>query len=71
MSTKSEGVGCYDKAGPDEPLFVLRAQDMLAADTVNFWIQQARARGVNLEKLAEAERCRDAMHAWPTQGAPD
>ena len=71
MGTKREGVPCYDKAGDDEPLFVLRAQDQFAADTVDHWIRQARAYGCNAEMIAEAERCRAAMRAWPTKKLPD
>lgn len=55
---------CLEKAAPDEPIFVLRAQDMLAPATVRTWIAFARANGVNDEKLAEAERCAQEMEAW-------
>ena len=64
MATKSEGCPCYDAAGDDEPIFTLRAQDVLSPDVVEFWIEQARQRGVNEDKLAEAQRCADAMRAW-------
>ena len=50
MSTKKQGVPCFDNAAPDEPIFVLRAQDRLAAATVRFWAQ-----------LMEASRGRAAL----------
>ena len=31
------GKGCLGKAADDEPVFILRAQDMLAADLVDKW----------------------------------
>ena len=36
MSRKRDGVPCYDKAEPDEPIFVLRSQDLIAPDVVEW-----------------------------------
>ena len=33
---------CRDKAAADEPLFTLRAQDVLAPETVRHWATQAQ-----------------------------
>lgn len=41
MATKSEEImnpnGCLNRAAPDEPIFVLRAHDPLAAGIVDEW----------------------------------
>lgn len=71
MATKRVGVLCYDKADPDEPIFVLRAQDALAADTVRFWAAQAHLRGVDQAKVNEAHRCAELMEKWPIHKLPD
>lgn len=61
------------KIGPDEPIFVLRAQDKTAPDAVRFWAKNAISSGANIEpaKLAEAEQCAQAMEQWPTRKLPD
>lgn len=71
MATKAEGCPSYDKAADDEPIFVLRAQDRLAPETIDHWVRLARERGVSAEKIAEAERCADAMAEWPNRKLPD
>lgn len=63
-STKKEGVSSLEKAGDDEPVFVLRAQDMLAPELVREWVFRARINGVPEEKVAEARRIADAMEDW-------
>lgn len=70
MSTKREGVRCYDRAGIDEPLFVLRAQDRLAAGLVRRWAELAEAGGTKPEIVAEARECADKMDAWPFHKHP-
>ncbi len=59
------------KVAADEPIFVLRAQDKLAADTVCYWICEAEAAGVDQEKLIEAQKCAIKMRAWPNHKIPD
>lgn len=74
MATKTDGIPCYDKAGGDEPLFVLRAQDALAPEIVREWAYRARAAGVNESKVAEARACADEMEDWQiehTKKVPD
>ena len=40
----------------DEPTFLIRGQDMLAARTIRFWILQAERAGVNFDKLANTQK---------------
>ena len=67
MSTKKDDE-CLRKAGDDEPIFVLRAQDELAAPTVRAWAAFARARGVSDEKVIEAETLALSMELWAHRG---
>ena len=64
MATKNTGVSCYDKAHPDEPLFVLRAQDLSAPSIVRSWVLAAERGGVNMEKVREALQVAMDMEAW-------
>lgn len=70
MATKHD-CPCLEKAKDDEPIFVLRAQDKLAADTVRHWIQLARDHGTPQATLQEAEECVLAMERWPIKKVPD
>lgn len=63
-STKKEGVSSLERAGEDEPVFVLRAQDMLAPELVREWVFRARINGVPKEKVEEARGIADAMEDW-------
>lgn len=63
-----------NKAEADEPVFVLRARDMVATATIEWWMWCARNRGVPKDKLDSAERQRRAADLWiekrlPTQTA--
>ncbi len=78
MATKREeiaafyrGEGCLGKAALDEPVFILRAQDRLAATVVRDWAEYARNNGCGEAKIAEALRLADAMDAWPSRKFPD
>ena len=56
---------CYDKAEPDEPMFVLLARDELAPDLVRCWAElRGRRRGPDDPKVAEAFECAEAMERW-------
>lgn len=59
------------KVAPDEPIFVLRAQDMNAPTTIRFWVKQAEATGCPSAKLEEALACADLMEQWPNRKWPD
>lgn len=66
MATKNQGVACYDKAGPDEPLFVLRAQDIMAPELVRKWARGAVLIGVGEDKILEAFKVAEDMEKWQT-----
>lgn len=53
---------CLNKAGPDEPVFVLRAKDPLAAQTVRLWA--AMAVDLHPEKVADAVDVSNEMDKW-------
>lgn len=59
------------KAGENEPIFALRAQDKLAPIAIRTWIGVARWFGVPQSKLDEAERCAVAMEEWNGARIPD
>ena len=70
MATKRKGVACYDRAGMDEPIFVLRAQDRLAAGVVRQWADAAELGGTKPEIVAEARSVANEMDAWPFHKHP-
>ena len=70
MATKHNSVSLM-KADDTEPIFVLRAQDTLAAAVVRFWADEAEKAGSNPAKIAEAREVADAMEQWPTRKVPD
>lgn len=49
---------------PDEPAFVLRASDLLAADFVRLWAARAEEFGVPTPRIQQALRTADAMDRW-------
>lgn len=55
----------------DEPLFLLRGQDVLAADIVDLWCDKAEKAGVPKAKVDEARLCVQAMRTWPHRKRPD
>lgn len=57
---------CYEKAGPDEPMFVLLARDPAAGETIRFWMaERERVTGVTeVEQIQEAMDCAQAMDDW-------
>lgn len=64
------GEGCLGKAHPDEPVFVLRAQDIHAADLVEKWAIFVGVQADN-SKADGARAVADAMREWPTKKQPD
>lgn len=78
MATKREelekgarGEGCLGRAASDEPIFILRAQDKVAAMAVTFWADVAEALGAPKGKVLEARALADKMRAWSTRRIPD
>lgn len=66
------GDGCLGKAADDEPVFVLRAQDILAADLVEHWALLASERlGPGHAKVVHGLAMAKAMREWPTRKYPD
>lgn len=54
---------CLSKAKPDEPIFVIRAKDELASQTLRLWA--AMAEGIHEpEKISEALQCAEDMDKW-------
>lgn len=66
MGTKNNpgAFDCYTKAGPDEPIFTLRANDPLAPDAVEDWALAYEARGGDKAKVDEALNCAHQMRVW-------
>lgn len=64
MATKRQGVRCYDNAGMDEPIFVLRAHDRAAPGTVRDWARRVVALGGETDKTREAMDLALEMEAW-------
>jgi hypothetical protein len=52
------------KVHEDEPIFVLRAQDILAAPLVDEWARRAEEAFVHPNKVAGAQSLAAAMRGW-------
>jgi len=48
----------------DEPVFVLRAQDVIAPSVVRLWADMAELMGVDVEKVAKAREIALHMDHW-------
>jgi hypothetical protein len=48
----------------DEPVFIVRAQDVTAVNTVLYWIHEATRVGVKSEKIAAASKVAADMLQW-------
>lgn len=59
------------KTGIAEPLFILRAQDVFAAELVRQWAHLAESAGVARDKVDNARQCARAMRNWPNKKVPD
>ena len=74
LSTKNQPgrFDCYSRLKPDEPYFILRAQDAEAADLVELWAVRAGSTGnCDPDKITEAMRTAEEMRKWPTRKWPD
>lgn len=73
----ARGEGPLAKAHDDEPVFLLRAQDNLAADLVDTWSIQAGLLIPSIgssdmgHKVQEARIIADLMRQWPVRKNPD
>lgn len=61
---------CLNKAGAEEPVFVLRAKDPVAAMAVRHWATMA-AGTHEAEKIASAQKVAAAMDAWFRKNFPE
>lgn len=55
---------CLNKAGDDEPVFVLRAKDKAAPLAIRLWCHERVMLGLNKgddEQIVEARECADQM----------
>lgn len=69
MATKDQEIkaGCLSRVKPDEPIFVLRAQDRLAPTLVRHWVNLAMLAGdlsPSDPKITEALDLADEMETW-------
>jgi hypothetical protein len=62
---------CLNKAADDEPIFVLRGRDILAAEVVRFWATIAQDNKVSTGKVLDALTLADRMELWPHRKLPD
>lgn len=66
MGTKNNpgAYDCYQRAEPDEPLFVLLARDPMASVLVDLWASLRDHLAGNPSKVLEARECAQAMRDW-------
>jgi hypothetical protein len=62
---------CLTRLAPDEPYFVLRAQDRLAPEQIEAWAIEAQLNGCTPGKVAEARRIAGEMRRWSKRKMPD
>lgn len=55
----------------DEPVFLIRAQDILSATVVRFWADENEKIGGDPKLIESARRQADLMDAWPTKKKAD
>lgn len=60
---------CLNKAAPDEPLFILRANDPIAAQTIRHWVTMSQEHH-EPAKLMLALMTADEFEKWRQQRYP-
>lgn len=70
MATK-EHCQTLKKVADNEPIFVLRAQDVLAPMVVEHWAELAAKMQVSTPKVLEAFQCAASMRNWAERKIPD
>lgn len=74
MATKRQMLddpnSCLNKAADNEPIFVLRAKDILAAGLIYGWAAQAEALGTSPRKCVEARMTALDMERWGERKIP-
>lgn len=68
MATKHDSI-CLEKAGDDEPIFVLRGQDVTSTATIRFWLKMNPQ--LSPAKVSDAFNVIKAMENWPRRKNPD
>jgi len=58
---------CYERAAPDEPMFVLLGRDPSASLLVNLWAELREVAAEDPEKIAEARDCANALALYATK----
>jgi hypothetical protein len=73
MGTKKSELadGCMAKASDNEPVFVLRAQDVTSPQVVREWARLAALNGCTPAKVEAALATATAMEQWPHRKQPD
>jgi hypothetical protein len=67
----SDPRSCLNKAADDEPVFVLRAHDVIAPVIVDEWANMAESMGTPREKVTEARVLASIMRSWRDRKVPD
>ncbi len=74
MGTKAQALlnrsSCLNKAADDEPIFILRAKDPIAAQTVRLWASMAADGAHSPEKVKQALDVAETMDRWHTNNVP-
>lgn len=60
---------CLIKAKDDEPIFVLRAQDMTSPTVIKMWLRLNPE--LSMDKYADAIECIQQMENWPKRKMAD
>ena len=60
---------CLNKAADDEPVFLLRAQDIWAPEAIKYWASLAK-NTIGMDKFKESIGCAFMMESWPNRKMP-
>jgi len=64
----TDPMSCINKAADDEPVFVLRANDVIAASIVDYWANCAESGDHHEDwKIKEARELAQEMRRWRTE----
>ena len=61
----------FEKCADNEPIFILRGQDVLAPMVVEYWAELAAKLQVKPPKILAAYQCAQAMREYETRKVPD
>lgn len=63
--------GTVRRIPADEPVFLIRGQDVVSGDAVRAWADLAEANGADQEIITVARQQAEKMDAWPKKKIPD